>query len=276
MKKELIDFYREVGAKYPEEELIKKTLRGMVRYRFILSIIQNLKGPLLDIGCNSGLYLSEYTGGMSCGIDISVDLLKKAWKRDKKGSTYFFISGDAEMLDFIRPDTFENVLCSEVLEHLEEPEKVLESVYKILKPGGRLIISVPNYRKTKPEYLSCGPLAEYGVAPLENGKYRHTAFREDELRKIVEVSGFDVLESGTCEKEVKYSTRIPVVFYYIVRGINGIVFRSRLLENWNKRFMDSSAKLIYLLFRSIKLDPILQKLVSEGVRTYLIAEKKKD
>lgn len=38
---------------------------------------------------------------------------------------------------------FENVLCMSVLEHLEEPRKAIKEMWRVLKPGGRIIVSVP-------------------------------------------------------------------------------------------------------------------------------------
>lgn len=38
---------------------------------------------------------------------------------------------------------FENVLCMSVLEHLEEPKKAITEMHRVLKPGGRIIMSVP-------------------------------------------------------------------------------------------------------------------------------------
>jgi SAM-dependent methyltransferase len=53
--------------------------------------------------------------------------------------------GDIETLDLpYPPETFDSLVCSEVLEHLASPEAVLGKLVPLLKPGGRVYASVPN------------------------------------------------------------------------------------------------------------------------------------
>jgi 2-polyprenyl-3-methyl-5-hydroxy-6-metoxy-1,4-benzoquinol methylase len=53
--------------------------------------------------------------------------------------------GDVESMDLpYSADTFDCVLCSEVLEHLANPEATLRKLVPLLKPGGRVYASVPN------------------------------------------------------------------------------------------------------------------------------------
>jgi len=106
---------------------------------------------LLDVGCGEGRHsLAAYlTPGVSVvGLDLSAKDLSTAKGRiddmapyDPKGSIQF-CRGDATRLPF--PDhAFDRVICSEVLEHIPNFVAVLGELYRVLKPGGRLCVSVP-------------------------------------------------------------------------------------------------------------------------------------
>ena len=58
----------------------------------------------------------------------------------------------------VEDNTFDNALCSEVLEHAAYPIKILEEIYRILKPGGLAIITVPALSLTHfaPHYYQSG------------------------------------------------------------------------------------------------------------------------
>jgi SAM-dependent methyltransferase len=105
---------------------------------------------LLDIGCGSGRDFLVLTraGHTVYGVDACEAMLAAALEEcrnqnvDANGRLF---CESLPMLSSLRADEFDGVLCSGVLMHL--PESVLfDSVYnirRILKPGGRLLISVP-------------------------------------------------------------------------------------------------------------------------------------
>lgn len=88
-----------------------------------------LKGKILDIGCGSKPYkkYAAYTGYV--GIDASADLRPDARAR-------------SEDLPF-KTSHFDAVICTEVLEHLKEPERCLSEIHRVLKTGGYAYITVP-------------------------------------------------------------------------------------------------------------------------------------
>lgn len=51
------------------------------------------------------------------------------------------IVADAHDLHMIKDGEFENILCTEVLEHLHSPHKAIDEMYRVLKPGGTLILT---------------------------------------------------------------------------------------------------------------------------------------
>ena len=273
MEKEYYRFYKELGEKYPEEEIVYKTLRGRLRRKFIIQYVHSWKGSLLDIGCNRGIYLAEYNDKCAVGIDISFHALRKAANRSKKNNAIYFVLGDAEELSFIKNETFDHILCSELLEHVYNPGKVIDAITRILKPGGTVLITAPNYSKKRPAWIDTGSLALYNIKGVHNNKYYHTAFKPEEIARMTHSRKLRVLKKGTLEKEIRYATKIPVVFHFLFKMINKSLMRSTRFKHWNDMFLDRFSKGVYYAARFLHLDALLTNLFREGVRTYVLAQK---
>ena len=98
---------------------------------------------VLDLGCGPGNLLEKLNGERVVGVDLSDSLLELARERTKNLPHVRVVKGNAEKLDF--PDnTFDRVVCSEVLEHTRNPDVVLNEMARVTKPGGRVVITVPN------------------------------------------------------------------------------------------------------------------------------------
>ena len=96
----------------------------------------------LEIGCGTGLFTRKISESTKCkiiAIDISEDLLKIA--KDKI-ATVDFRTGDAMNLDFT-DNMFDVVFGSSVLHHLDM-EKTYNEMFRVLKPGGRIVFAEPN------------------------------------------------------------------------------------------------------------------------------------
>jgi len=97
---------------------------------------------ILEIGCGTGLFTKKFyeaTKSDITAIDISEDLLNEA---RKSVPSVNFQKGDAMQLGF-ENNFFDIVFGSSVLHHLEF-EKSLKEIYRVLKPGGRIIFAEPN------------------------------------------------------------------------------------------------------------------------------------
>ncbi|MGQ9765713.1 MAG: class I SAM-dependent methyltransferase [Armatimonadota bacterium] len=101
----------------------------------ILSVRSHMKGRLLDVGCGERPYRLVYDNQveMSVGTEVPWSLHGTA---DSDVICY------AEQLPF--PDkSFDFILCTEVLEHTQQPFQVMRELARLLKPGGYLFLSVP-------------------------------------------------------------------------------------------------------------------------------------
>jgi ubiquinone/menaquinone biosynthesis C-methylase UbiE len=95
-------------------------------------------GRVLDAGCGTGLNLRHLPAG-STGIDINprnIELVRSRLPNHQ------VIEGDIEAMPFA-DDSFETVLCTEVLEHVPDPAAAIREFRRVLRPGGVLIGSVP-------------------------------------------------------------------------------------------------------------------------------------
>jgi SAM-dependent methyltransferase len=102
---------------------------------------------LLDIGCGSGLYFPTLSrrAGRVVGIDISKEMVKAARTLIdvKKLGNIEVLEGSAEELPF--PDeSFDAVLGFDVLHHIQDVERALQEVKRVLRPGGKFVSIEPN------------------------------------------------------------------------------------------------------------------------------------
>ena len=101
-------------------------------------------GRVLDVGCGPGyLYLNLPPEHADLyGIDLRKFDICRARKWIEKGN---FCIADGRYIPY-RSDTFDQVVCTEVLEHLpaDMGDRVVEECYRVLKPSGRALFSVPN------------------------------------------------------------------------------------------------------------------------------------
>ncbi|MBU2579476.1 class I SAM-dependent methyltransferase [Candidatus Parcubacteria bacterium] len=113
------------------------------RVECILSFLKiNKKDIVIEIGCGVGDILNKINSNKLIGVDISQYILNIAKKRYKN---IRFINGNAENLPIkISRNKYDKIICSEVLEHVENPVKVLKEIKKISKNNSIIVISAPN------------------------------------------------------------------------------------------------------------------------------------
>jgi len=105
---------------------------------------------VLDFGCGAGgksLYYASLGAEKVTGIDIvesykeeSEALAKKLGLSDK----FEFVLGSATESGFA-DNTFDTIIMNDFMEHVSDPEKVLEEARRIIRPGGRIYINFPPY-----------------------------------------------------------------------------------------------------------------------------------
>ena len=124
-----------------EDALINCIIGSRVRSRQIFSLYQPSQTVALDCGCATGTNLKTLLsrGCISVGLDLDANLLEKAKSRVPDA---LFVVGDAVHTPF-REETFDFVLCSDVLEHIPEDGKALNEIHRILSEDGIFALTVP-------------------------------------------------------------------------------------------------------------------------------------
>lgn len=114
------------------------------RIRTILSYMEiEVADTVLDAGCGEGHLFSRLPWSMRrVGVDLSVTALEIAARRNPEVE---WVRGNVQNLPF-EPATFDKICCSEVIEHVIEPEAVIRELRRVVKPTGRVVITVPNER----------------------------------------------------------------------------------------------------------------------------------
>lgn len=99
--------------------------------------------PVLEIGCNTGnVSLSLAEAGFPV-LGVEIDRAKAETARDRNPYEHAeFVNRDMEKWSPERP--FPVVVCSEVLEHLEDPGAMVRRIVSLSEPGGLVVITVPN------------------------------------------------------------------------------------------------------------------------------------
>lgn len=149
---------------------------------------------VLDLGCGEGRHvIHAYLDSdvHAVGADLCLeDLVTTQQKFDEfagekaasENSSFGLLQTDAMKLPFA-DDTFDKIICSEVLEHIPDYQAVIKEIERILKPGGHFVASVPRYW---PEKICWAFSDEYHAN--EGGHLR--IFKADSLRSQIENAGF--------------------------------------------------------------------------------------
>lgn len=122
------------------------------RLKFIKKAVAKMtdeRASVADLGCGSGVLLSEVLAmkpeWSGHGLDISQTSITYARRlAEHKGvaGRAEFRRGDIASLPY-QDESLDLVIASEVIEHMPEPEQVIREIARVLRPGGKLILTMP-------------------------------------------------------------------------------------------------------------------------------------
>jgi len=138
-------------------------------------------GRVLDLGCGAGRLLDwlKRHGWQTYGVEIS----KQAAEYGKKRGLNIF---NGELVETKFPqEFFDAVVINQVLEHLYDPKGILWEVYRVLRPGGLLIVGVPNIESYESKVFG-----EYW-SPLDIPRHLYH-FSYETLKTMLQKTGFIV------------------------------------------------------------------------------------
>ena len=150
-------------------------LRGSIE-----ALVPHARGWMLDLGCSEGPYrdLFEVNLERYVGLEYPPGILDKRpdlWDVLHIAKRSVDVFGDGTALAF-GDESFDTVLATEVLEHLPHPQPAVNEAARILRPGGKLLVTVPFSQ----------PLHE-----LPNDFYRFTPCS---LERMMNEAGLEIVE----------------------------------------------------------------------------------
>ncbi|MBT1697356.1 methyltransferase domain-containing protein [Fulvivirgaceae bacterium PWU4] len=126
-------FYDRLTFLYPIIDFFLKPQK----HKFFSRINSCPYGRLLEIGVGNGTHFNYYNTHEIIGIDTSRSMLASARKHLKGNIRLLHMSGENLLF---QNKTFDYVILSHVIAVVEDPEKLLEEVYRVLKPNGKVFI----------------------------------------------------------------------------------------------------------------------------------------
>lgn len=148
LEKELEEIWHQVPPDYYQNGVSKNLLQRIWHTRKLKTALELIDNSgtkpknILDVGCASGWMLSKISEKYPKAQCTGVDVYKKAIEHGQKlYKNLRLISVDAHKLPF-KDKFFDLVICAELLEHVENPQKVLSEIKRILVPNGIAIVEM--------------------------------------------------------------------------------------------------------------------------------------
>jgi SAM-dependent methyltransferase len=236
------------------------------RQRIALQMLSAVLPPparVLDLGCGTGETAAKLLrcGYEVWGMDLAEPMVSHA--RARHGTERFRV-GDIEHIPFPE-DTFDGLVCLGVVEYLERDERALSEIRRVLKPGGRAVISTPNAISPLRGADALAFALENAARPLyRTVKYRlrgkptpvdpplvlapHRFYQRKQWLQRLQAAGLEVEES-VCHGWGWYRSRLGSLAEWMAR--KGKLLRGHL----DRRFgTDSIEGVHYRLLRSRALN----------------------
>lgn len=171
------------AASRMEEAYRRLVLRDHVS--FVERALRDSKaeGPLLDVGCGGGLFLGmmRERGFRVMGLDFSRQAAAMAWSRHQAPAVCAMLENAP-----FREGRIAGLTMFHVLEHLYDPRAYLSAAHRLLAPGGRLVVQVPN--------AACWQFRLLGRAWNGVDVPRHLFdYRDRDIEMLLMSCGFEVL-----------------------------------------------------------------------------------
>jgi 2-polyprenyl-3-methyl-5-hydroxy-6-metoxy-1,4-benzoquinol methylase len=156
----------------------------------ILEMMADLpRSRVLDLGCSGGL-LAERIRARGHTV-VGVDYFEIPGVRDRVDEFY-----QTDLSQGLPPevgDAYDVVIAGDIIEHLPRPAKIMQEIRQVLRPGGQVMLSVPNFGHWYPRGRVAFGLFGYDRRGILDDTHLRF-FTRATLRRLVRDTGFDVLE----------------------------------------------------------------------------------
>lgn len=148
---------------------------------------------VLEVGCGDGSFTTDLAAKFSSVTAIDISAGQIADNAARLPGITFRQHDVSEAFPFAEA-TFDVVWCSEVLEHLFDPRFALREMHRILRPGGRLLVTVPYHGRFKNVLIALFNWDEHFVPSTSHIRF----YTKRSLSRIVSAAGLEAIQIKTC------------------------------------------------------------------------------
>jgi SAM-dependent methyltransferase len=234
----------EIALRRAKDELQDEKSTGFLR--FFEDVDLPCAAVALDLGCGFGGRTIEFQkalGGHLAGIEIDARIVAPALQLAKSmGRSVSYMAGIGEALP-VTDEAVDLILCYDVFEHVQDPERCLAECFRILKSGGLVLLVFPPYHHPTGAHLEgyCSrmPYMNLAFSPSvlrgavdEVLRERGDGFRPQPLRPGDKLYTLNGLSIGRFERLVKQSQfeTVSIKLLPLFSKIN------RLYHTWRMRY----------------------------------------
>ena len=193
-------------------------------------IIKMMKAntDVLEIGPAHGRLTKHLKENMNCSVDIvEIDLEAGNYAKQYARNALVGLEAGNVSADYwfetLQDNKYDYIICADVLEHLHNPDKVLERLKSLLKPDGSILISIPNFTHSSVLVNLFNDIFEYNEIGLLDNTHIHF-FTYKSFMKMVKDAGLipvqeDATFAATYKTELK--TKLSDVSGSIAKVIMG-------------------------------------------------------
>lgn len=166
-------------------------------FKHIKELGKEITGKTLDVGCGTKPYEKLFISSEYVGLEIETTMNKELKKADffYDGNTFPF--ADSE---------FDSIVCNQVLEHVFNPDDFLGEVNRVLKPGGKLLLTVPF------------------VWDEHEQPYDYARYSSFGLKSLIEKNGFTLLKHIKSVKNYSVISQLTIAYFF------KIVYKKRAIK----------------------------------------------
>lgn len=158
----------------------------------VVALIPGANNRIIELGCGAGMTLQSAREAGKASEIVGIDIIGRLPQHDLLNRYY---QGDIDTLPLdMERGSFDVALCADVLEHLVDPWNTLKKLAVLLKPGGTLIVSIPNARDytLALKLLFTGNFQYRNEGLLDKGHLRF--FCKQNMVHLVRQAGFEVIK----------------------------------------------------------------------------------
>ena len=173
--------------------------KGLVKN--VGDLAHSITGRTLDVGCGSKPYESLYPASEYIGLEFDTPE-----NRENKQAEYFY---DGETFPF-DGKKFDSLVANEVFEHVFNPDRFLQEIQRVLKPGGKLLLTMPFVWDEHEQPHDFARYSSFGI------------------RHLLEKHGFEIVEQRKSMDDIR------VIFQLI----NAYIYKIAITKNgWINAFL---------------------------------------